>query len=826
MQNKYAIIHGHFYQPPRENPWTGEIERQPSAHPFHDWNDRIAAECYTPNTSSRILNETGLINDITNNFLHMSFNFGPTLLQWFERKYPEAYNKIVEADKESVKLHNGHGNAVAQVYNHVIMPLADDDDKRTQIEWGIKDFVHRFNRYPEAIWLAETAINYRTAEILMEYNLKYIILSPYQADKIRAFNSKTWINVGTGNIDTRVPYRIFAYDPSGNRLDNKFIDVFFYEPRISSAVGFEHLLTDSVRFADRIQSVFDHWSDEGQAAIVATDGESYGHHERHGDMCFGALATREIKNRHFKMTNFGHFHEMYPPQFEVILKTGNNNEGTAWSCAHGIGRWIRDCSCSDGGGWGWNQKWRGPLREAFNYLHNECNRIYANVLKEHVHDLMKMRNDYINVVLSPETKEAFLKEHLKAARSIQDTSVIFQLLEAQFNSQLMFTSCAWFFADISRIEPVQNMKYAAKVIDLLSEFTDEDIETQFLNILDTAKSNIQEFGTGKDIYLSFVKPYICYPEVIIGTYAMENFILNNSADGEIFFYSVKPLLCEKNTDTDKPVYKGMVKLINKKTEKKQDFIYYLFVPSYRDMRCYILSPDVNLEFNISPLDTIEERIAELAHYRFYGLKNLIGYNREKLIEMALHSEMQRLDKTFNTIYRKNVDLLATLTQYDLPLPNVLKEVCSYALTNEVNRQIAKLNQKKVPLSKTYKDYKKIRELFFDSRKAGLHINTTHVQEDFNAIILSKLNDLLNKLDIELAKTTLDFINLAVEMGLQLDYFHMQNIVYRLLTEDILYSKPAQNLKKSLECIEHILKITKKLSFNVDKFSKIAELHVE
>lgn len=826
MKNKYAIVHGHFYQPPRENPWTEEIERQSSAAPFHNWNDRIAAECYTPNTSSRILNETGLINDIMNNFQFMSFNFGPTLMHWLKKDRPQTYEKVIEGDKLSMKAHNGHGNAIAQVYNHVIMPLAPDEDKRTQIEWGIKDFVHWYGRYPEGIWLSETAIDQKTVDILMDYKLKFIILSPYQADRIRAFNSRIWIDVSTGIIDTRVPYRILYKDEKGKVHHDVYLDVFFYDPRISSAVGFEHLLTDSVRYADRVQSAFDHWSDSGQAAIIATDGESYGHHEKHGDMCFSALVGREINNRQFKMTNFGHFLEMYPPHFEVELKQGPNGEGTAWSCAHGVGRWYRDCGCSDGGGYGWNQKWRGPLRDAFNFLRYETHSIFEQHLKKHVHDLKKMRNEYIDVVLNPKHKDEFLKKHLIHYYGFKDKSEVFKLLEAEYNSQLTFTSCAWFFADISRIEPVQNLKYAAKTFEILSEFTTKDLESQFLHILSKAHSNIPEFGTGKDIYNRFVKPYICFPEVIVGNYAIENYILDECKDRDIFYYTVQAILCEKKSEGTKPVFKGMVKLVNNKTLHVSDFIFYLFVPSYKDIRCYILNPDVSLEFNVSPVDTMEEKIAKLAGYRFYSLKDLIGYNKENLIQLALKEEMQRLEKVFETIYKKNVDLLETLEQYDLHLPNVLKEICSFALTNQINNEIQRLNKKKSTHSRVYSDYEKVRQLFLHGKKLGLNVSADFIEKNFNAIILSKLQDLLKKLDLELARTTFDFINIGDEMGLHLDYFHMQNIVYKLLKEEILYLKPTQNLKNSLECIRTILKIAKKLSFNIKNFTKIADLDID
>lgn len=824
MQNKYVIVHGHFYQPPRENPWTGEIEKQHSAYPFNDWNERIAAECYTPNTASRVLNEKNLINDIINNYEYFSFNFGATLLQWLEKHATNTYLSIIEADKRSRERFNGHGNALAQVYNHVIMPLANDDDKRTQIEWGIKDFAHRFGRQPEGIWLAETAIDQRTAEILMEYDLKFIILSPHQAEKIRAFNSQSWIDVSSGLIDTRVPYRIYYKDEKGKTNTKKHLDVFFYNAGLSSAVGFEHLLRDSVRFADSIQAAFDHWSPQKQAVIIATDGESYGHHEKNADMCFSSFVAREIHHRDFDLTNFGHYLEINPPQFEVVLKPGPNGEGTAWSCAHGVGRWARDCGCSDGGMFGWNQKWRAPFRESLEYLRDQANAIYANHLKPLCKDLTKMRNDYIDVILDPSKKDIFSKKHIKSTKKLKDSSLVFKLLEAQHYCQLMFTSCAWFFADISRLEPVQNLKYAARAIEILKEFSKKDIESEFLAILERAHSNVSEVPTGRDVYEKYVKPSVCSPEMIIGNYALESFILQEVKDMKMFSYTLHPVLHEKKTDGESPVYKGMVKLTNDRTGFTDNYIYYLFVPSYREMRCYILNSDESLEFNVSTVNTLEEKISSLAHHHFYSIKDLIGYDREYLMQLALKGEMQRLNRTFNEVYRKNIDLLETFKEYDLDLPNVLKEICSYALTHTMHKEVDRLHKKK-STRRECTDYATIRELYGYAHRLGLKINPLYLENDINGVIISKMEKLKKRLDKDLATSILEFLQFGEELALGLDHFQMQNIIYKLLTEDIFYIKPEINIKTSLESIAVLVKVAEKLSFNAQKFAQATAIDI-
>ncbi|MCB1195335.1 DUF3536 domain-containing protein [bacterium] len=823
MKNKFVIVHGHFYQPPRENPWTDEIERQDSARPFHNWNERITAECYTPNAASRILNEQGLLNSISNNYKYFSFNFGPTLMHWIRKNVPETYKKIIEADHESLISNHGHGNAIAQVFNHVIMPLASDDDKRTQIEWAITDFEFHFNRKPESIWLAETAIDLKTIRILLEYDFKFLILSPYQAQRIKGFNSNTWIDVSTGNIDTRVPYRIFNKDEKGTLVNDKYIDVFFYHPHLSSSVGFEHLLTDSVRFADKIQDVFDHWLTSPQAAIVATDGESYGHHEKYGDMCFAALINREIPNRGLNITNFGRYLEICPPLFEVELKSGPKNEGTAWSCAHGVGRWYRDCTCSDGGQYGWNQKWRGPLRESFEFLRREIEALHDQHLKNHVHNLQSLRNDYLSVLLHPETKDDFLKRHLLNPATKEYEVQVFKLLEAFYFSQLTFTSCAWFFADVSGLEPVQNLKYAARAIEIIQEFSSHSIEQQFFGLLEKAESNIAELKNARKVFEKYVKPCILREEIIIGNYAIQNYILKEDQDRHIFHYAVHSILYEKKIEAPTSVFKGMVKLTNNRTFDTHDYIYYLFIPSYKNIRCYILPSDVNLEFNVSPLTTVEAEIAEMASNKFFGLKDLIGDDRNRLIELALKEEMQRLDKTFQTIYEKNIDLLETLSLYDLDLPNVLKEICGYWLTNLINKDLKALRQKS-SIAKVSGDYQNVRNLFGYGKRLGLHIKPAFIEKDFNEIILSKLHDLSQKLDLELTKSTLEFISLAYEMNLKLDFFHIQNMLYKLLSDIIVYLEPERNFKTSLECIKTLLRIAQKFGFNIQKFA--SEIGIE
>jgi alpha-amylase/alpha-mannosidase (GH57 family) len=354
---RYVCIHSHFYQPPRENPWLEQIELQDSAYPYHDWNERITAECYAPNAVSRIIDQAGKIANIVNNYAKISFNFGPTILSWMEEREPDLYRRILEADRESREIFSGHGSAIAQAYNHVILPLANSRDKRTQVIWGARDFESRFGRTPEAMWLPETAVDLESLDLMANEGIRYAILEPHQAHRVRKKGSREWMDVTGGRIDPKLPYKLRL--PSG-----RTIAVFFYDGPVSRAVAFEGLLNNGEVFANRILGAFtDSRSGRYQFVHIATDGESYGHHHAHGEMALSYALHHIESNGLARITNYGEFLEIHPPTHEVEIY-----ENTSWSCVHGIERWKSNCGCNSGGRPGWNQEWRRPLREALDWL--------------------------------------------------------------------------------------------------------------------------------------------------------------------------------------------------------------------------------------------------------------------------------------------------------------------------------------------------------------------------------------------------------------------------------------------------------------------------
>ncbi len=489
------IIHGHFYQPPRENPWTGEVDAEPSAQPFHDWNDRIAAECYAANAAA------SLGSLVANNYEKISFNFGPTLLSWLEDHHPKTYELILRADRSSAHERAGHGNAIAQAYGHAILPLCNARDRLTQILWGLDDFRHRFKREPESLWLPETAADDQTLSLLIEARLRYVILAPGQAERYRPLDTTEWHSTVDGGIDVSRGYKYFHRDGSG-----RSIAIFFYDGQLARSIAFEKALASSTVLVKMFQDSARAVGRSGGLVNVAVDGETFGHHFKFGDLCLAHTLEVVAPAAGFQITNYGHYLDRFPPEAEVEINHGPLGEGSSWSCAHGVSRWSRDCGCHTGGGAGWDQKWRGPLREALNFLRDAAAREFEAAGSELFRDVWEARNSYVRLMLSKgSARQIFFHHQAKRALSPREESRALLLLEMQRASLLMFTSCGWFFSDISGLEPMQVLKYASRVIDLMNELGLPSARQGFLEILSAAKSNRLELGSGADIYRTIVE---------------------------------------------------------------------------------------------------------------------------------------------------------------------------------------------------------------------------------------------------------------------------------------------------------------------------------
>ncbi len=499
MRNN-VVIHAHFYQPPREDPWTGVVPYQESAQPYHDWNHRIEKECYAANAMSRTLNPNGQITDIVNNYRRISFNFGPTLLSWLKLNSPYIYGTIIEADKASIAENNGHGNAIAQSYNHTILPLATQEDAKTQIVWGLKDFEYHFGRKAEGMWLPEAAVNPQVLDMLIRERVSFVVLSPWQAESICPIGSNKWQSLSNNPIPTGRAYRIDR--PEGS------IAVFFYNHILAHGISFEHYLRNAERLYEKFLS-FRQAADPTHIVNVATDGEVYGHHEPFGDMCLSAFCKILDSKEDFRLTNYGAYLEANPPTYLVKLKEGESSFGTSWSCFHGVGRWYRNCGCTTGGEPHWNQEWRTPLRNAFNFLNTKLTESYVRGMTGlTTWDPMDVRNAYVDVLTGTSARDDFARRVINKAdpNSNGTKTRFYSLLEQQKLSQFMFTSCGWFFSEISGLEATQNMKYAVRALDMYEGENRHEILSSFLSELENARSNIPAFGSGRNIVESLIIP--------------------------------------------------------------------------------------------------------------------------------------------------------------------------------------------------------------------------------------------------------------------------------------------------------------------------------
>lgn len=499
-KNISFCLHGHFYQPPRENAWTGEIEIQPSASPFHDWNERILQESYKPNSEAVITDEHDKVIRRLNNYEYFNFDFGPALLQWIQKKHTKTYEKIVEADRRSIEIHNGHGNAIAMIYNHIIMPLANERDKITQIRWAVEDFRFHFHREPEGMWLPETACNQETIDILAAEKIKYIILDPSQADKVRKIHKGKWKDVSHGNIETgKSPYRCYAKNSK-----TEYVNIFFYDGPLSKNIAFDDHIYDSHRLLNRLNQSRNNFHD--QLLSVAVDGETFGHHKHYTERTLSYLFFELLPDSEYKVVNFGEYLESNPAEFEVMIKAGQDDEGTSWSCPHGVGRWKENCGCARSKEYH-SQAWRRPLRESLNWLSDELALCFMNIGSHFFEDVWQARNNYIRIILDPgkDSVEQFFYFNSKKFLDDHETRIALNILEMQKFSMLMFTSCGWFFSDISGIETLQIIQYAARAIEIAKHVSGKDLEPEFLSRLSAAKSNLKEFKDGKDLYLKKIK---------------------------------------------------------------------------------------------------------------------------------------------------------------------------------------------------------------------------------------------------------------------------------------------------------------------------------
>jgi alpha-amylase/alpha-mannosidase (GH57 family) len=693
---RFICIHGHFYQPPRENPWLETVETQDSAAPYHDWNERICAQCYAPNGAARIQNVKNQITRIVNNYARISFNFGPTLLSWLKENAPRTYRMILDGERRSRKSYGGHSSAMAQVYNHIIMPLASERDRVTQIRWGIADYQKHYGTMPEGMWLAETAADTESLELMAQHGVKFTLLSPYQCKRVRALrdgadgSGTDWTDTPGASVDTTRPYLMrFASGVS--------IAVFFYNGPSSRAIAFEGLLDSGENFAARLKSNF---RDSGQTQLVhvATDGESYGHHHRHGEMALAYALRLLERDRTVKLTNYGRHLEQFPPEYECEIE-----ENSSWSCVHGVERWRSNCGCN--GGKPYNQLWRAPLRQALDELRDALAPLTEQEGGKLLKDAWAARDGYIDVLLDRSTESAvrFFQAHESHELSEAERVRALELMELQRHTQLMYTSCGWFFDDIAGIETVQIIAYAARVLQLAKEIFGEqaaELEPRFLVRLAEAKSNVASAGDGAQIYKASVATMKLGLEQVAAHYAISSVFSSFAEETDLFCYRVRRISYDIHTSGRGRLALGRVHIASSITGQQQSFSFAVLHFGDQNITAAVKP---YTEGDAAAFETFAAQAVEhVQRARFpevirlldreygrvdYSLTSLFTDEQRRIVELILNSTLWDIENSLTTIYQDHASLLHYLSQAGLPKPPALALAAGFAINAGLRRAL-------------------------------------------------------------------------------------------------------------------------------------------
>jgi len=773
--NYYICIHGHFYQPPRENPWLEAVEQQDSAYPYHDWNERITEECYAANAAARILNEKKQITQIGNNYEKISFNFGATLLSWLEEKAPDVYQGILQADKDSVQRLEGHGNAIAQSYNHTILPLCNRQDKITQILWGIRDFIHRFQRQPQGLWLPETAVDLESLAILAEHGIKFTILAQHQAKRIRKIGNSAWQDVAGGQIDPTMPYLLQL--PEGRSMA-----IFFYDGAVSQAVAFSSLLNKGENLAEGIAKIFSDKRNRAQLAHIATDGETYGHHHRHGDMAL-AYALDYIERKNIaQLTNYSQFLQKYPPSMDVEIL-----ENTSWSCAHGIERWKSACGCRVGGERGWNQNWRAPLRQTLDWLRDELIKIYQDQAKPLFQDPWAARNEYIDVILNRHSESVLANFFEKIAahplNDIERQSALI-LLEMQRYAMLMYTSCGWFFDEVSGIETVQIISYAARAIQLAEKLVGKDcLEKPFTDRLSQIKSNLKRFGDARNLYETLVKPCMLDWYRIGAHYATSSLFINYEQKANIYCYEVKWQEAHHSTTGNLHLIRGYGQFKSTITTESTELAFAAIHFGDQNINCGICefnqidypqaSQSIDEAFEGGDIVRVNNLFAQYFGKSTYSISSLFRDEQRRVLDKIFEETLKEVESAYTQLYQHHAALIRFIENLNIPLPEPFKATAEHVINIKLRMALSKQLIKTAQIFKLLKDAE-MAKIKLD--KVILSFTLKHNLEQMMQKLTADPSSLPQLEHISSAMV------IAEKLAFSINLFHIQNMFYQLFKE--------------------------------------------
>jgi alpha-amylase/alpha-mannosidase (GH57 family) len=772
---RFICIHGHFYQPPRENPWLETVETQDSAAPYHDWNERICAECYAPNGAARIQNSKNQITRIANNYSRISYNFGPTLLSWLKENAQRTYRMILAGERQSRKNYGGHSSAMAQVYNHIIMPLASKRDRITQIRWGIADYRSHYGQAPEGMWLAETAVDTVSLELLAEHGIKFTLLAPHQCKRIRLMrDGESWTDTPGACVDTTRPYIVRF--PSG-----KQIAVFFYNGPASRAIAFEGLLNSGETFAARLKSGFREGT-QPQLAHVATDGESYGHHHRHGEMALAYALLLLERDKTVRLTNYGRFLEQFPPEFEAEIE-----DDTSWSCVHGVERWRSNCGCN--GGKPFNQLWRAPLREALDELRDAITPLTEQEGSKVLKDVWVARDAYIDVVLdrSEEVADRFFKTHAVRALTESERVRTLELLEMQRHMQLMYTSCGWFFDDISGIETVQVIAYAARVLQLAKLYFGEraaGLEPAFLARMAEAKSNIPSEGDGAQIYRKCVSSMELGLQEVAAHYAISSMFSTFAEETVLFCYRVRRISYEVHTSGRGRLAMGRAHVASAITGEQQSYSFAVLHFGDQNITAAVKPySEADAEefesFAVKATEQVQKalfpeviRLLDAAYGSVdYSLTSLFTDEQRRIVQVILNSTLWDIENSLTTIYQDHASLLHYLSQAGLPKPAALTLAAGFAINAGLRRA---LEMEPVDISQ-------MRSFLTLAKADQVPLETANLSYIADQRMKRAMVELqLSAGSLEALERALTLARNLVELPIELNLWQAQNIWYEIL----------------------------------------------
>jgi len=795
MADVRLVIHGHFYQPPRENPWTEEVAAEASAAPFHDWNERITAECYRPNSWARVLDDAGRVEGIVNNYAHLSFDVGPTLLSWLERHESAVYERIREADAD------GRG-ATAQAYNHAILPLANERDVRTQIRWGLADFAYRFGRPAEGMWLPETAVNDTVLRILSEEGVRFTVLAPSQATRVRPLDrvgdEHAWADVGGGTIATGHPFRWRHPDaPDGG---DRGIDVVFYDGPISHDLAFGLAGLSSQELVRRVIDA----GAGGSPVCVATDGETFGHHHKFADRALAFAFASEAPARGVRVVNAAELVHELAPTHEVEVQE------SAWSCAHGVRRWREDCGCATGAEPGWNQRWRAPLRAALDRLRDFGVEVAERLGQALFGDVWAERDAYIAVLLGETSPDEFLAEHgvrgvdgpdgpdgADGPDDVDDAARVaaLTLMEAQRHTLLMYTSCGWFFGDLAGLETVQVLRYAARAIDLFAELGEEPPVDAFLDLLAEARSTRPEEGHGRDIWRRHVEPARVDADRVTAHLALVGLLQPQPLPRLLAGFEVTALDEQQRRHGAVTVSTGRVVLVHRRTGRRAERVFAAAHFHGLDVQGATRSPDADpardaqlVEELMDAVDsgarvsTILRLVGEGFGPREFGLESALPDAPDQIMRDTAERLVDRFTSTIERLYDDNRPTIDALVTAGYPLPPELRAPAELALARRFEDEVAAVAD---PVTPDPQSFARARAVVAEARGAGFRLATPRAAALMTRSVSAAVDRALEEASagqVDAVEAALALLRLTRDLDVPIDVAPAQERVFAALQE--------------------------------------------